>query len=228
MTQLSIIIPALNEEQVIAQTLRALEPLRARGVEVIVVDGGSGDNTSVIARELSDRVRAAPRGRATQMNAGAAVASGEALLFLHADSQLPYQADDLVLSALESSRWGRFDVRLSGSHHVFRIIETLMNLRSRLSRIATGDHGIFVKRDTFFAQGGYPEIELMEDVALSKRLKRVGRPACLRQKILTSTRRWEEKGIMRTVVKMWILRLAYFLGASPQRLARIYEQQRGA
>ncbi|MGH8772546.1 MAG: TIGR04283 family arsenosugar biosynthesis glycosyltransferase, partial [Burkholderiales bacterium] len=199
-----------------------------RGVEVIVVDGGSGDNTSVIARELSDRVRAAPRGRATQMNAGAAVASGEALLFLHADSQLPYQADDLVLSALESSRWGRFDVRLSGSHHVFRIIETLMNLRSRLSRIATGDHGIFVKRDTFFAQGGYPEIELMEDVALSKRLKRVGRPACLRQKILTSTRRWEEKGIMRTVVKMWILRLAYFLGASPQRLARIYERQRGA
>lgn len=228
MTQLSIIIPALNEEQVIARTLRALKPLRARGVEVIVVDGGSGDNTPVIARELSDRVRVAPRGRATQMNAGAAVASGEALLFLHADSQLPYQADDLVLSALKCSRWGRFDVRLSGSHHVFRVIENLMNLRSRLSGIATGDQGIFVKRDTFFAQGGYPEIELMEDVALSKRLKRVGRPACLRQKILTSTRRWEEKGIMRTVVKMWILRLAYFLGASPQRLARIYERERGA
>ncbi|MGH8771100.1 MAG: TIGR04283 family arsenosugar biosynthesis glycosyltransferase, partial [Burkholderiales bacterium] len=179
MTQLSIIIPALNEEQVIAQTLRALEPLRARGVEVIVVDGGSVDGSAQIASKLADRVIVTPRSRARQMNAGAAVANGETLLFLHADSQLPHQADDLVLSALKSSRWGRFDVRLSGSHHVFRIIETLMNLRSRLSWIATGDQGIFVKRDTFFAQGGYPEIELMEDVALSKRLKRVGRPACL-------------------------------------------------
>jgi rSAM/selenodomain-associated transferase 2 len=224
--QLSIVVPVLNEGKVIAQTLYALQPLRAKGVEVIVADGGSVDGSPQIASKLADRVIVAPRGRARQMNAGAAVANGEALLFLHADSTLPQHADSLILTALNSSRWGRFDVRLSGSHPIFRVVEFLMNVRSRLSGIATGDQGIFVTRNTFIAQGGYPEIELMEDIALSKRLKRAGKPACLSQKILTSSRRWEENGILRTVAKMWLLRVAYYFGAPPQRLARIYERRR--
>ncbi|MGH8727050.1 MAG: TIGR04283 family arsenosugar biosynthesis glycosyltransferase [Burkholderiales bacterium] len=220
--RLSIVIPVLNEAAVIARALANLQALRARRVEVIVVDGGSEDGTSEIARGFVDRIIVAPRGRAAQMNAGADVANGEALLFLHADSSLPEDADRLILDALKSSHWGRFDVRLSGSHPLFRLIEALMNVRSRLSGIATGDQGIFVRRNTFYEYGGYPDIALMEDIALSKRLKQAGRPACLRQRIVTSSRRWEENGVVRTVIKMWFLRLAYALGASPKRLAHIY------
>ena len=217
--KLSIIIPALDEAPAIGAALAALGPLRARGHEVIVADGGSGDGTRELAAPLADRVIAAPRGRAAQMNAGAAVASGAALLFLHADTRLPASADDLVLRSLEKYLWGRFDVRIEAVHPLLRVVAYAMNLRSRLTGIATGDQAIFVQRDAF---RGFPEIQLMEDIAFSKAMKRVSPPACLRERVLTSGRRWERHGVLRTVLLMWRLRLAYFLGAAPDELARRY------
>jgi rSAM/selenodomain-associated transferase 2 len=224
MQKLSVIVPALDEGERIAATLDALANLRALGVEVIVVDGGSRDATVQRARLRADRVIPAARGRASQMNAGAEKATGDVLLFLHADTRLPSDADHVVLNALERSgrAWGRFDVKIEGRHPLLVVVGALMNLRSRLTGIATGDQAIFVKRDTFQAVGGFPAIELMEDIALCKRLKRVGRPLCLRQRVVTSGRRWEERGVIRTMVLMWRLRLAYFFGADPAELARQY------
>ena len=224
MQKLSVIVPTLDEGERIAATLDALASLRALGVEVIVVDGGSRDATVQRARLRADRVIPAARGRASQMNAGAEKATGDVLLFLHADTRLPSDADHVVLNALERSgrAWGRFDVKIEGRHPLLVLVGALMNLRSRLTGIATGDQAIFVKRDTFQAVGGFPAIELMEDIALCKRLKRVGRPHCLRQRVVTSGRRWEEIGVIRTMVLMWRLRLAYFFGADPAELARQY------
>ena len=224
MSKLSIIIPVLNEGEGIAAALDALAGMRALGTEVIVVDGGSRDATIQRARLRADLVISAPRGRAVQMNAGAAKATGDILLFLHADTQLSRHADHVVLSGLERSgrAWGRFDVKIEGRHPLLVVVGALMNLRSRLTGIATGDQAIFVKRDAFQAVGGFPAIELMEDIALCKRLKRVGRPLCLRQRVVTSGRRWEEHGVIRTMVLMWRLRLAYFFGADPAELARQY------
>jgi rSAM/selenodomain-associated transferase 2 len=221
---LSIIIPCLNEAEGIPSTLAALAPLRARGSEVIVVDGGSGDATVERARSLADLMITAPRGRASQMNAGAARARGEILLFLHADALLPEAADLLIVEGLKRSRrgWGRFDVTIAGRHPLLRVVERLMNLRSRLTGIATGDQAIFVTRSLFTAAGDYPEIALMEDVALSKRLKRFGPPLCLKHRLTTSGRRWEKNGVLRTIVLMWRLRLAYWLGADPSKLAMRY------
>ena len=223
-TDLSIIVPVLDEEAGIASTLQALEPLRARGVEVIVVDGASRDRTVAIATPLCTKLIAASRGRASQMNAGAAAARGQVLLFLHADTRLPESADRLVLEGLAASRraWGRFDVRIEGDHPLFPVIAAMMNLRSRLTGIATGDQAIFVLRDTFAAVGGFPAIPLMEDIALSRRLKRLGQPLCLAARASTSGRRWEKHGVVRTVLLMWRLRLAFFFGAEPATLARIY------
>ncbi len=217
--RLSVVIPALNEAAGIVAALQALAPLRRRGHEVIVVDGGSADGTAQLAAGLCERVLEAPRGRARQMNAGARAASGEALLFLHADTRLPQRADELVLEALRGSSWGRFDVEIEGRHPLLRVVAGAMNLRSRLTGIATGDQAIFVRRDAF---GGFPEIALMEDVAFSAAMKRRGPPACRREKVVTSGRRWESRGVLRTVVLMWRLRLLYFLGARPEELARIY------
>ena len=224
MTALSIIVPALNEAEGIAEVLSALEPLRARGAEVIAVDGGSEDGTADLARPLCDRVLVAPRGRAAQMNAGAAVARGGVLLFLHADTRLPLDADRLVLSGLahEACEWGRFDVRIAGRHPLLPLAARLMNLRSRLTGIATGDQALFVDQQAFVAVGGFPNIPLMEDIALSQRLRRRGRPLCLSPPVVTSGRRWETHGVFYTILLMWRLRLAYFLGADPARLARIY------
>lgn len=218
--RLSIIIPALNEAQGIRATLEALAPLRARGHEVIVADGGSEDGTPQLAQDLCDRVVRAPRGRALQMNAGADVATGDALVFLHADTRLPAGADRLVASALNVSLWGRFDVTIDGRHVLLKLVSGAMNLRSRLTGIATGDQAIFVQRAAF---GGFPEIPLMEDIAFSKAMKRRGAPACLRARVSTSARRWESRGVVRTVLLMWRLRLLYFLGERPERLARLYE-----
>jgi rSAM/selenodomain-associated transferase 2 len=215
--RLSVVVPALNEARGIRAALEALAPLRARGHEVIVVDGGSSDGTPELARGLCDRLLSAPRGRAAQMNAGARAASGDVLLFLHADTRLPPHADALVGDAL----WGRFDVRIEGRHPLLKVVAWGMNLRSRLTGIATGDQAIFVRRDAF---PGFAEIPLMEDVALSRELRRRARPACLREKALTSGRRWEARGVLRTVLLMWRLRLLYFLGARPERLARLYER----
>ena len=223
---LSIIIPCLDEAEGIAATLVALAPLRARGAEVIVVDGGSRDDTVARATLLADLVIAAPRGRARQMNAGAMRARGEILLFLHADSLPPDAADLLIVDGLKRSRrgWGRFDVAIAGRHPLLRVVERLMNLRSRLTGIATGDHAIFVTRSLFTAAGDYPDIALMEDVALSKRLKRFGPPLCLNHRITTSGRRWEKHGVLRTIILMWRLRLAYWLGADPAKLAVRYDR----
>jgi rSAM/selenodomain-associated transferase 2 len=223
---LSIIIPTLNEAENIVATLQALAPLRARGAEVIVVDGGSTDETAARARPGADLVLSAPRGRALQMNAGAARAGGAILLFLHADSVPPREADTLIVDGLNRTRrnWGRFDVRIAGSHPLLRVVERAMNLRSRWTGIATGDQGIFVTRSLYTAAGGYPEIPLMEDVALAKRLKRFSAPLCLKHHVTTSARRWEKHGVLRTILLMWRLRLAYWLGADPRRLAMRYQK----
>ena len=226
--RLTIIMPALNEAEGIVAALEALAELRCRGHEVIVVDGGSSDGTADLAAGLADRVLAASAGRAGQMNAGARVAAGDVFLFLHADSRLPAAADRLVLRGLAAGgeAWGRFDVRIAGPHPLLRIVETMMNLRSRLTRICTGDQGIFVRREAFEKIGGYPDQALMEDIAISARLRRVSALLCLRERCLTSARRWESQGVLRTIVRMWWLRLQYALGAAPARLARAYGTRR--
>lgn len=216
---LSVIVPTLNEAAGIERCLRALAPLRARGHEVIVADGGSTDGTAALAAPLADRVVAAPRGRAAQMNAGAAAAAGHAFLFLHADTVLPPEADRAVLAALATRAWGRFDVAIESRDPRLALVGACMNWRSRLTGIATGDQGIFVRRADF---PGFPAIALMEDVAFSRALKRVTAPACLRERVRTSARRWERRGVLRTVLLMWRLRLAYWLGADPDELARRY------
>jgi rSAM/selenodomain-associated transferase 2 len=222
--RLSIIVPTLNEADAIGATLAALQPLRARGCEVIVADGGSGDATVELAHAHADAVVVSEPGRARQQNAGAAAASGEILVFLHADTRLPADADRVVVDGLARTGrgWGRFDVRLTGRHSMLRLIERMMSIRSRLSGIATGDQAIFVSREAFVAVGGFPEIPLMEDVALSTALKRIGPPLCLRERVTTSSRRWEEHGVFRTMLLMWRLRLSYWLGADPARLAGRY------
>jgi rSAM/selenodomain-associated transferase 2 len=223
---LSIIVPCLNEADGIAEALAALAPLRARGSEVIVVDGDSRDGTMERAVPHADLAIRAPRGRSIQMNAGAARARGEILLFLHADTRLPEAADALIVDGLKRSRraWGRFDVTIAGRQPLLRVVERLMNLRSRLTGIATGDQAIFVTRSLFTAAGGYPEIALMEDIALCKRLKHYGPPLCLKHRLITSGRRWQDKGVLRTIGLMWSLRLAYWLGADPGKLAARYER----
>jgi rSAM/selenodomain-associated transferase 2 len=220
--RLSVIVPALDEAPHIVPTLEALAPLRARGHEVIVVDGGSEDGTAALAAPLADRVITAPRGRARQMNAGAVLAGGDALLFLHADTRLPPGSDRMVLEALGTRSWGRFDVRIEGRSALLAVIAFFMNWRSRLTGIATGDQAIFVRRPAFLGAGGFPEIALMEDVAFSKRMKALSHPACLRARVATSGRRWEANGVLRTILLMWRLRLAYVLGARPEELARRY------
>ena len=217
--RLSVIIPALNEAARIGATLDALAPLRRRGHEIIVVDGGSDDGTPQRAAGGCDRVLSAPAGRALQMNAGARAACGDALVFLHADTRLPEAAEAAIFRALTDHSWGRFDVRIEGRHPLLRAVGCAMNARSRLTGIATGDQAIFVRRDAF---AGYPEIALMEDVAFSKAMNRRGPPACLRERVLTSGRRWEERGVLRTIFMMWRLRLEYALGADPQSLAERY------
>jgi rSAM/selenodomain-associated transferase 2 len=216
-------MPVLDEAAEIEAALSALAPYRRRGVEVIVVDGGSSDGTPERARVLADRVIAAARGRALQMNAGATIAQGDVLLFLHADTQLPENADRLLLDGLAVSDrvWGRFDVRFDGGG-LLRVVAAMMNLRARLTGIATGDQALFVTRAAFDSVGGFPPIALMEDVALSARLKRVSRPLCLSARVTTSARRWRRHGTLRTVLMMWWLRLRFSLGADPVELARVY------
>ena len=220
----SLVVPALDEAGAIPRSLGPIQPLRGKGIEVVVADGGSRDGTRRVVRPLCDRLIHAPRGRARQMNAGAGAASGRVLLFLHADTRLPPGWDRAVRDVIgvQGREWGRFDVRLDGRHPMLRVVERAMNLRSRLSGIATGDQAIFVTRDAFRAVGGFPDVELMEDVALSRALRTRSRPACLRERVVTSSRRWERAGIARTIVLMWRLRLEYALGADPGRLARMY------
>lgn len=224
MQPISVIIPTLNEADNISLSLDSLQPLRARGHEVILVDGGSIDNTLELARPRVDRIVTSEAGRARQMNAGAARAGGDILWFLHADTLVPEEADRVIDTVVSHRQWvwGRFDVRLSGADLRLRVIERLMNWRSRISGIATGDQGIFISRALFERLEGYADIPLMEDVEISRRLKRHVRPACLGAKVMTSSRRWEQRGIWRTVWLMWRLRLRYALGEDPARLAKLY------
>ena len=221
---LSIVMPVLNDAHALTDALRSLEPLRRRGAQIIVVDGGSGDGSVDAARPLADVVLPSSRGRAVQMNTGASVARGDVLLFVHADTRLPVDADLLILEALARNHqsWGRFDVRLNSCHPLLRLVESLMNVRSRLTGIATGDQAMFVRRTTFEKLGGFPPIALMEDVAFAARLKRESKPLCLRARVTVSSRKWEREGAIRTILLMWRLRLAFFLGADPDELARRY------
>lgn len=221
--RLSIIVPTLNEAACIGRTLTALQPLRIRGHEIIVVDGGSTDTTFTQAEPLADRILHAERGRARQMNVGASRANHAILLFLHADTVLPAMTDGLVMTALsEGYGWGRFDIRIEPADVILRVVAAGMNLRSRLTGMATGDQALFVERRLFERVNGYPDIPLMEDLALCDRLLAIGPPACLRARVTTSARRWQQHGRIRTILKMWYLRLAWRLGADPAELARRY------
>jgi rSAM/selenodomain-associated transferase 2 len=221
--RLSLIVPVLNEAKGIVAALQDLAPLRAAGAEVIVVDGGSSDATRELCADLADQVVPGPRGRARQMNFGAARAAGSVLLFLHADTKLPNGAMKFVRGAVAAGHaWGRFDVAIEGRSRLFPLIAALMNRRSRLTGIATGDQAIFVRRELFNLLGGYPDQPLMEDIELCKRLRRHGPPACLPQRVLTSGRRWEARGVWRTVLLMWRLRFLYWMGVPAERLARAY------
>lgn len=221
---LSVVVPALDEAAIVAEALDALAPLRAAGHEVVVVDGGSADATVELASPRADRVIVAPRGRAAQMNAGAAVARGSVFVFLHADTRLPDGAADAIAYALgRGARWGRFDVKIDGRSRWVPVVARLMNVRSRLTGIATGDQAIFVTRAAFAQAGGFPVQPLMEDVALSATLKRVaGAPACLRQRVVTSGRRWDERGALATMATMWRLRFDNARGVDPAALAARY------
>jgi rSAM/selenodomain-associated transferase 2 len=220
---LSIVMPVLDEAAGIVARLQSLQPLRRQGVELIVVDGGSQDDTVSLAVPLADRVVTTDRGRGRQMNAGAVCARGNALLFLHADTVLPPDAMSAVRRALAGgAAWGRFDVRIVDGPAGVAVVAWAMNLRSRITGIATGDQAMFCTREAFSAAGGFPEIALMEDIVLSQRLRAISRPACLRQRVETSGRRWAHHGLVRTVLTMWWLRLRFWLGASPDALARAY------
>ena len=221
---LTIVMPVRNEAAGIDAALQALAPLLARGAQLIVVDGGSTDDTAARAQAGGAQLIHAARGRALQMNAGAKQASGELLLFLHADTLLPPQADLLIEHALAAGPqiWGRFDVCITGKPRLLRVIAAFMNTRSRWSGIATGDQAMFMTRAAFEAVDGFPAQPLMEDIELSKRLLALSRPACLRTPVITSGRRWESRGVWRTVLLMWRLRLAYWRGAAPQQLAQLY------
>jgi rSAM/selenodomain-associated transferase 2/rSAM/selenodomain-associated transferase 1 len=223
---LCIIIPTLGEGSALLTTLQALQSLRAGGVELVVVDGESADTALTQAAILADQVLSAPRGRASQMNAGACATRADALLFLHADTQLPPDADGLIAQALQHSAWGRFDVRIDGASSLLRLVERMMNWRSRITGVATGDQALFVRRSVFERVGGFAPLALMEDIELCGRLKAMGAPVCLRQHVVTSARRWQQHGVLRTVLLMWQLRAAYFFsrwsGVSTHALALRY------
>ncbi len=222
--KVSIIVPVLNEAENIVDTLQTLQRYRNQGHELIVVDGGSSDDTGALAAPHADQVLRAEAGRALQMNRGIDAADGDVLLFLHADTRLPADAIANIIAVIEDGHfWGRFNVRLTGARFPFRVIETMMNLRSCLTGVATGDQAIFVSRESIDIIGAYPGLPLMEDIVFSKRLRNLGWPACLRQPVLTSSRRWEDKGILRTVLLMWRLRLLFFFGVPAGKLARKYQ-----
>lgn len=232
--RLSIIVPVFNEAAILATTLAALAPLAQQGAQLLVVDGGSSDASLAIARQHGAHTLSSPCGRARQMNHGAAHASGDVLLFLHADTRLPAAASQLIVQALHAPPtarkpgpqptpvWGRFDVQIEGRHPLLPLVAALMNLRSRLSGIATGDQALFCSAAAFHQVGGFPDQPLMEDIELCKRLRALSPPACLRQKATTSGRRWEQRGALRTILLMWRLRWLYWRGVNAEVLAQAY------
>jgi rSAM/selenodomain-associated transferase 2 len=220
----SIIIPTMNEAQTITNCLTPLQSLRKAG-ELIVVDGGSEDNTMALAKPLADKLIPSATGRAIQMNNGAAHANGEVLIFLHADTSLPDAGVELISQAITDKRqWGRFDIKLKGSHLMLTVVAWFMNCRSRLTGVATGDQAIFITKSLFESVGRYPAIPLMEDVALCKILKKMSPPLCLKAKVTSSGRRWEKFGVIKTILLMWNLRLRYYFGTDPRLLAVLYNK----
>lgn len=224
--RLSVIIPVLNEEYTIAGAVEGLA--RIEPSEVIVVDGGSADRTPQIVRDGPARLVVSARGRATQMNEGARHAGGDVLLFLHADTILPATARRDVEGCMTDPGCvgGRFDIRLDSGRPLLRVVSRMISLRSRLTRVATGDQAIFARRSVFERLGGFPEIPLMEDVAFSRALKKEGRIACLRSQVVSSARRWEQNGPVRTILLMWALKLLYLAGVPPATLKRLYREAR--
>lgn len=223
--KISIIIPCLNEADNIGQSLGALQPLRTRGHEIILVDGNSSDNTASVAAPLVDQLLYSSPGRARQMNHGAEYATGDVFCFVHADTLCPENFDQLLSGSLKQSKkmWGRFDIRLSSERWPFRFIEWFINKRSFLSGIASGDQGIFICRNIFKKLSGFADIPIMEDIEMSRRLRKISRPLCISQQpLVTSSRRWEKHGILRTIVLMWLLRLKFFFGAPAQSLSKSY------
>lgn len=230
---IAVIIPVLNEQEALPGLLQALMPLEFK--EIIVVDGGSRDRTVDVARAMGEsvddfhyRVMSGPCGRASQMNAGAALAFSDILLFLHADTHLPHNAKQVVEHALVDQQCvgGRFDVRFPRDTGYAWMVSRLMNLRSRLSGISTGDQTMFVRRSVFEQMGGFADIPLMEDIEFSRRLKRLGTIAALRDTVTTSFRRWEQHGPLRTITRMWVFRFLYWLGWDPRRLQQYYDTVR--
>lgn len=222
-SKLSIIIPVYNEADQIESCLNHLQPFRQQGHEVIVIDGGSQDNTLTLAKPLCDRTLKSKKSRAIQMNVGANVATGDYFVFLHVDTVLPINTPALIATFLGNEKsWGRFDIQLSGQHLLFRIIESCMNIRSGLTGIATGDQAIFSSKALFSRVNGFPEIGLMEDIAISKLFLAYSKPVCIREKVVSSSRRWEKNGIIRTILKMWLLRLLYFFHFDTHKLQRMY------
>ena len=220
----SIIIPTLNEAQVIQTCLENLRKYQPAS-EIILVDGGSSDKTLSLAKPNADVIINTGKGRAKQMNMGAMIATGDVLVFLHADTFLPDNALTLIQQGIESgAQWGRFNIKLSSSNALLKIIATMMNWRSRLTGIATGDQVIFVSRESFNQIGGFPEIALMEDIAISKILKKVTPPCCLTEQVKSSARRWQKFGIYHTMLLMWWLRLGYFMGVNPGSLQQLYSR----
>ena len=220
--RVSIIVPALDEVRCIVATLVPLQPLRAEGHQIIVVDGGSRDGTFALSAPFADRAFVSERGRAAQMNAGAAVASGDVLLFLHADSQLSAPAIATLTREMQRTgrRWGRFDAMIAGRSRALPLVAAMMNARSRLTGIATGDQAMFVERALFDAVGAFPNQPLMEDIELSKRLKRAGGPPlCLRERVVTSGRQWDSRGTSQTILAMWRWRFACWRNADAASLA---------
>jgi len=224
--RISVIMPVLNEEKTIGAALHALLPLGPH--EIIVVDGGSGDRTRRISVEAGAKVLMTGPGRARQMNRGALEAMGDVLLFLHADTRLPASAFRDIESALSDPRYlgGRFDVELGSDRWLLKSVGFMISLRSRLSKVGTGDQAIFVRREIFAELGGFPDMPLMEDIAFCRKLKRMGDVACLKSKVVTSARRWETDGVWRTIFRMWTLKMLYLAGVSPARLKRFYADTR--
>jgi len=223
---LSIIIPTLNEEENIEALLQHVQSTaQTRDYEIIVVDGGSHDNTLSIAQSHCDDVLTAKSGRGTQLNAGVERSTGDVFLFLHADTQLPNHFDAMIFERIAKNPmkgWGFFSIKLSGQRLIFQVIAKLINVRSKFTSIATGDQCLFVTRNAFHQINGYKSIPLMEDVDFTKRLKKYGTPIFIKESVVTSSRRWEEKGVVRTILLMWWLRLLFFIGVSPEKLSGLY------